>query len=52
MKLKKAIKILKYHNKWRIGKHQEARYKPAQITEAIDRVLKCRLIFDKAKLKH
>jgi len=40
MKLKKAIKILEYHNKWRTGKVDEIRYTARKITEAIDRVLK------------
>jgi GH18 family chitinase len=46
MKLKKAIKILKYYNKWRTGKVEEIKYTPREITEAIDRVLK------KAKKKY
>jgi hypothetical protein len=40
MKLKKAIEILEYHNKWRTGKVEEVKYTPGEITEAIDRVLK------------
>jgi GH18 family chitinase len=40
MKLKKAIKILKYYNNWRTGKVEEIKYMPREITEAIDKVLK------------
>jgi hypothetical protein len=40
MKLKKAIKILKYHNKWRTGKVDEIKYTHNVITEAIQRLLK------------
>ena len=40
MTLKKAIKILKYQNKWRIGKIDKIKYTPTEITEAINRILK------------
>lgn len=39
MTLKKAIKILKYYNKWRTGKVDEIKYTPREITRAINKVL-------------
>lgn len=40
MKLKKAIEILKHHNKWRRGETDCQEHSPKQIGEAIDRVIK------------
>jgi len=36
MKLKEAIEILTYHQKWRLGKVDEMKYTPKELTEAID----------------
>jgi len=36
MKLKRAIKILNYHQRWRRGADIEMRYEPKELTEAID----------------
>lgn len=40
MTIKKAIKILKYYNRWRYGKVDEIKFTPREITEAINKVLK------------
>lgn len=40
MKLKEAIEILSYHQKWRLGKVDEMKYSPKQLTEALDIALK------------
>ncbi len=40
MKIKEAIKILKYHQKWRLGKIDEMIYQPREITRALDVLLK------------
>lgn len=39
MKLKTAIEILEYHQKWRLGQVDEMKYTPKQLTEALDVVL-------------
>lgn len=39
MKLKEAIKILKYHNRWRRGEVDLAKYRPKEIGQAIDLVI-------------
>lgn len=36
MTLKQAIKILKNHQKWRIGNTDKMKYTPKELTEAID----------------
>ncbi len=40
MSLDKAIKILEYHQQWRLGNEDIMKYKPKDITEALDVVLK------------
>ena len=40
MKLKKAIKILDYHQQWRQGKTEVMFYTPKELTTALDEVLK------------
>jgi hypothetical protein len=39
MKIKKAIKILEYHNQWRRGKTDDPKYTPRQIGKAIDTMI-------------
>jgi len=39
MKLKKAIKILRYHNRWRRGVVDDPKYTPTEIGMAIDKVV-------------
>jgi len=39
MKLKKAIEILRYHNRWRRGVVDEPKYTPTEIGKAIDKVV-------------
>lgn len=39
MGLKEAIKILKFHQKWRQGKENDMIYNPIQITQALDVLL-------------
>ena len=39
MKLEKAIEILEYHQKWRLGKREDMIHNPKALTEAIDIVL-------------
>jgi hypothetical protein len=34
-----AIKVLKYHQQWRLGLVDDAKYTPKQITKAIDEVI-------------
>jgi len=36
MKLKEAIEILTYHQKWRLGKVNEMKHSPKQLTQALD----------------
>ena len=36
MKLKEAIEILTYHQKWRLGETDKMKYTPKELTEAID----------------
>ena len=40
MSLEKAIKVLEYHQEWRLGNKDIMKYKPKDITEALDVVLK------------
>ncbi len=40
MKLNEAIEILEYHQRWRLGKIDEMKYTPKQLTKALDVVLK------------
>jgi len=40
MELEEAIKILEYHQDWRLGNIEEMIYEPKQLTEALDFVLK------------
>ena len=37
--MKEAIKILKYHQKWRQGADIEMKYTPQEITKALDELL-------------
>ena len=39
MDLKDAIKVLDYHQRWRQGIEEDMKYKPLQLTEALDIVL-------------
>lgn len=39
MKLNEAIEILEYHQRWRLGKIDEMKYVPKQLTKALDVVL-------------
>tara|TARA_R110002167_G_scaffold344170_1_gene553423 strand:+ start:426 stop:680 length:255 start_codon:yes stop_codon:yes gene_type:complete len=39
MDLKEAIKLLDYHQRWRQGIEEDFKYKPSQLTEALDIVL-------------
>lgn len=39
MKLNEAIEILEYHQRWRLGKIDEMKYTPKQLTKALDVVL-------------
>jgi hypothetical protein len=39
MKLKTAIEILDYHQKWRLGKRDDMIHEPKKLTEAFDIVL-------------
>lgn len=39
MTFKKAIEVLKDHQKWRLGELDEMPFKPSEITEALDIVL-------------
>ncbi len=39
MDLKLAIEILTYHQKWRLGKVEDYKYSPKEITMAIDVLL-------------
>lgn len=52
MKLKTAIEILDYHQKWRLGKRDDMIHEPKKLTEAFDIVLsevKKLLIHDASK---
>lgn len=40
MELNKALEILRYHQQWRVGKIDEMKYSPTQLTMAIDTLLK------------
>lgn len=40
MKLSKAITILEYHQRWRLGELEEMKYTPKELTEAIEVLLK------------
>tara|TARA_R110000796_G_C14431862_1_gene421228 strand:+ start:81 stop:377 length:297 start_codon:yes stop_codon:yes gene_type:complete len=39
MKIEKAIKILTYHQEWRLGKIDEMKFVPKELTTALDIVL-------------
>jgi len=39
MKLQTAIKILEYHQEWRLGKRDDMIHEPKKLTEALDIVL-------------
>jgi hypothetical protein len=39
MDLKKAIEILEYHQEWRLGKYDEMKYTPKELTKSINVVL-------------
>lgn len=39
MELKTAIEILECHQEWRLGEKEEMKYKPNEITEALDILL-------------
>lgn len=39
MKIKKAIKILQYHNMWRRGFEDNPKYTPKEIGIAIDKLI-------------
>jgi len=39
MDLQDAIKVLDYHQRWRQGIEEDMKYKPLQLTEALDIVL-------------
>lgn len=39
MTLIEAVKIIDYHQQWRLGKIQEMTYTPKQLAEALDVVL-------------
>jgi hypothetical protein len=36
MSKEKALEILEYHQQWRLGKFDEMKYTPRQLTEALD----------------
>jgi hypothetical protein len=40
MELNKALEILRYHQQWRLGKIDEMKHSPSELTEAIDTLLK------------
>lgn len=40
MTVKNAIKILEYHNKWRVGKVDDPIYTPREITEAMKTIIR------------
>ena len=39
MDIKQAIEILDYHQKWRLGKLDEMKYTPKELTKAFDVVI-------------
>jgi hypothetical protein len=39
MELKTAIKILDYHQEWRLGKREDMIHEPRKLTEALDVLL-------------
>lgn len=40
MTLETAIEILEHHQQWRLGKIDEMKYSPKELTQAIDELLK------------
>jgi len=50
MELQKAIEILEHHQQWRLGKIDDMKWKPRELTDALDLVLEQVKKFDLANV--